>query len=99
MSKGLFPSFVDHFSNSIYMFSKFSALTVVSIDYIGTNSLFISSTSSIPISGYVLGRFAFVGTNEYALNSNTNRATVTVSEGEFQLNFNISTNRPAVIPD
>lgn len=73
----------------------------VSIDYIGTNSLFISSTSSIPISGYVLGRFAFVGTNEYALNSNTNRATVTVSQGEFQLNFDIPlppTNAPATAP-
>ena len=71
----------------------------VSIDYIGTNSLYLSSTSSIPISGYVLGRFAFVGTNTSVLNVNTNRAAVTVSEGEFQLNFDISTNAPAVIPD
>ena len=61
----------------------------VTIDYIGTNSLALSSTSSIPISGYVLGRFEFVGKNEYVLNTNTNRDTVTVSQGEFQLNFDI----------
>jgi len=73
----------------------------VSIDYIGTNSLFVSRTSSIPVSGYVLGRFAFVGTNQYAFNANTNRATVTVSQGEFQLNFDIPlppTNAPATAP-
>jgi len=43
----------------------------VSIDYIGTNSLYVSRTSSIPVSGYVLGRFAFVGTNQYAFNPNS----------------------------
>jgi hypothetical protein len=69
----------------------------VSIDYIGTNSLYLSSTSSIPISGYVLGRFAFVGTNTSVLNANTNRAAVTVSAGEFQLNFDISTNAPVQV--
>jgi hypothetical protein len=69
----------------------------VSIDYIGTNSLYLSSTSSIPVSGYVLGRFAFVGTNTSVLNANTNRAAVTVSEGEFQLNFDISTNAPVPV--
>ena len=68
----------------------------VSIDYIGTNSLFLSSTSSLPVSGYILGRFAFVGTNTSVLNTDTNRAFATVSEGEFQLNFDISTNAPAI---
>ena len=79
-----------------YIFQGTPALTnevvtnsFVSIDYIGTNSLALSSTSSLPVSGYILGRFAFVGTNISALTSNTNRLAVTVSEGEFQLNFNI----------
>ncbi len=73
----------------------------VTIEYIGTNSLFLSDTSSIPVSGYILGRFAFVGTNVSLLNTDTNRSHVTVSAGEFQLNFDIappSTNAPDTAP-
>jgi hypothetical protein len=71
----------------------------VSIDYIGTNSLFLSRTSSIPVSGYVLGRFEFIGVNTSAVNTDTNLSFVTVSGGEFQLNFDISTNSPVEVPD
>ena len=44
----------------------------LTIDYIGTN--------------YVLGRFAFIGTNVFHASDDTNN-TVTVSQGRFQLNF------------
>ena len=60
----------------------------VTIDYIGTNSISLG-TNTIPTGGYVLGRFAFLGTNSAFLSPNTN-TVVTVSEGEFQLNFNIN---------
>lgn len=45
----------------------------VTIDFIGTN--------------YVLGRFAFVGTNSRPVTAKDTNTLVTVSQGEFQLNF------------
>lgn len=88
-----------HFRTAPILTNEVVPFSYVSIDYIGTNSYALSKTSSVPVSGYILGTFAFVGTNIYALNSNTNRQTVTVSQGEFQLNFDINTNAPVIVPD
>jgi hypothetical protein len=75
----------------------------VSIDYIGTNSFSVVTfdTNAAPITntffttGYVLGHFAFVGTNIFNFTSNTN-TSVNVSAGEFQLNFEIQSNTNGV---
>ena len=63
-----------------YHFQADSALTnrtvpeaFLTIDYIGTN--------------YLLGRFAFVGTNAFPVPVRDTNTLVRVSEGEFQLNF------------
>ena len=90
-----------HFRVDTRLTNEVVTFSFVSINYIGTNSCYCGGTSSIPTSGYILGSFAFVGTNAFFLNSNTNRQTVTVSEGEFQLNFDIPVlpiNEPATAP-
>jgi hypothetical protein len=45
----------------------------VTIDFISTN--------------YILGRFAFIGTNSLPLTNKDTNTVVTISDGEFQLNF------------
>jgi hypothetical protein len=68
----------------------------VAIDYIGTNSLTrvtlgtnsVRTTNVFYTTGYILGRFQFIGTNIYTFTGNTN-TQVTISRGEFQLNFDI----------
>jgi hypothetical protein len=47
----------------------------VTIEYIGTN--------------YILGRFSFMGTNSIPAKPDDTNTVVTVSDGEFQLNFNL----------
>jgi hypothetical protein len=78
-----------HFRADAGMTNEVVTNSFVTIDYIGTNSCFCGGTNVVPNSGYILGRFQFVGTNISVLNVNTNRTTVTVSKGEFQLNFDI----------
>lgn len=65
----------------------------LSIDYIGTN-LVVVGTNTFPSGGYILGRFSFIGTNVLITTPNTN-TLVTVSEGEYQLNFDLPVDLPA----
>jgi hypothetical protein len=78
-----------HFQTAPSLTNEVVTNSFVRIDYIGTNSCFCGGTNAVPNSGYILGTFQFVGTNISVLNVNTNRTTVTVSKGEFQLNFDI----------
>lgn len=63
-----------HFQGNINLTNGVVPNAFLTIDFIGTN--------------YLLGRFAFVGTNIHPASVTDTNTLVTVSEGEFQLNFN-----------
>lgn len=60
------------------------------VDPLLTNSVVTGSFLSIDFIGtnYLLGRFAFRGTNSHPIEVGDTNTLVTVSSGEFQLNFN-----------
>ena len=63
-----------HFQGNTSLTNAVVPNAFLTIDFIGTN--------------YLLGRFAFVGTNIHPASVTDTNTLVTVSEGEFQLNFN-----------
>ena len=62
-----------HFLGSATMTNSVVTNAWLTIDYIGTN--------------YILGRFAFRGTNMFPLSATDTNTAVTVSQGDFQLNY------------
>jgi hypothetical protein len=62
-----------HFEADSAMVNSTVPEAFVTIDFISTN--------------YILGRFAFVGTNSLPVTNKDTNTGVTISEGEFQLNF------------
>ena len=63
-----------HFQGSSTLTNGTVTNAWLSLDFIGTN--------------YILGRFAFVGTNMFPASATDSNTLVTVSQGEFQLNYN-----------
>jgi hypothetical protein len=63
-----------HFQGNPSLTNTVVTNALLTIDYIGAS--------------YMLGRFAFIGTNIHPVSITDTNTLVTVSEGEFQLNFN-----------
>ena len=63
-----------HFQSNPALTNSLVPSAFISIDFVGTN--------------YLIGRFAFVGTNSAPLSVTDTNTTASVSQGEFQLNFN-----------